>query len=283
MIVDLHAHLVSSRAADGLRTSCVASLVSRLLGIGTVEGYRERLTSDLAGSEVQRAVICAVEHSSLSAGNAETLEFCREHPEFLYGVNLDPRSATLERDVEEAVAGGAVLVKLHPSFQRLDPSDDACLPFWRMMAEVRMPVLVHTGPEHMLRGGSNRLNDPSRLLRAAESGVTLICAHCGCRMMLHERNGVRGWMDLAARFPNVYGDASAFCGCVRHHWLRRILADERLRGKLVFGTDYPAFPSVFRRRSHNLFSEWLDFFRDNGCDDSFFTRGAGLLRREVAR
>lgn len=277
MIVDLHTHLVSATAASVKRPVC-ASVVGRLLGVDTADGYRERFLRDLGGSSVDRAVVCAIEGSPLSAGNEETLAFCREHPQFLYGVNLNPLSPTIERDVSSALAAGAVLVKLHPSFQQVDPADDACLPFWRMMAECRLPVLVHTGPEHMLRGGSNRLNRPVRLQRAAELGVVLICAHCGCHMMLHERNGVEEWMDLVRRYPNVYGDASAFCGCVRHHWLRRILKDPELCGRLVFGTDYPAFPSVFRRTSANVFEEWVRFFRGIGCGETFFRRGAELIK-----
>lgn len=280
MTVDIHSHLVSASAGRQSRLNLCASLVGRLLGVDTVEGYREKIVRDLSGSTVRRAVICAIENTPLAAGNAETLAFCRAHPGFLYGVNLNPLSKMLETEVESAVKDGAVLVKLHPSFQRIDPADDSCLPFWRMMAERGLPVLVHTGPEHMLRGGSNRLNDPDRLVRAAELGVRLICAHCGCHLMLYERNGVRAWMDLARRFPNVYGDASAFCGCVRHYWLRRLLEDPLARERLVFGTDYPAFPSVFRRTSRNVFSEWEGFFRRCGCDDAFFARGAKLLGLE---
>ena len=99
-------------------------------------------------------------------------------------------------------------------------------------------------------------------------------------MMLQERNGIRAWMDLMRTYPNVWGDASAFCGCVRHYWLKRIIADPLLRSRLVFGTDYPAFPYVFKRTSRNVFREWSNFFTAYGCDDAFFSRGAGLVNLE---
>lgn len=280
MTVDLHTHLVSSRAGEGARFNYCNKVVQWRLGVRSVDAFRAKFVADLAEGPADKAVVCAIENSPLVAGNAETLAFCRAHPGFLYGVNLNPLSPTLADDVAQAVRDGAVLVKLHPSFQRIDPADDACQPFWHLMARHHLPVLVHTGHEHALRGGSNRLNDPARLARAAALGVTLVCAHCGCHMMLQERNGIRAWMDLVRTYPNVWGDASAFCGCVRHYWLKRTLADPLLRSRLVFGTDYPAFPYVFKRTSRNVFREWSNFFTAYGCDDAFFSRGAGLVNLE---
>ena len=196
MTVDLHTHLVSSRAGEGARFNYCNKVVQWRLGVRSVDAFRAKFVADLAEGPVDKAVVCAIENSPLVAGNAETLAFCRAHPGFLYGVNLNPLSPTLADDVAQAVRDGAVLVKLHPSFQRIDPADDACLPYWERMARHRLPVLVHTGHEHALCGGSNRLNDPARLARAAALGVTLVCAHCGCHMMLQERNGIRAWMDL---------------------------------------------------------------------------------------
>ena len=281
MTVDIHTHLVSRLAAEKARFNVCNRIVRWRLGVRSADAFRAKFAGDLASGPADAAVVCALEGSPLVAGNAETVDFCRTHPGFLYGANVNPYSASLEEDVAKAVRDGVVLVKLHPSFQHVDPADDRCTLFWRLMAERRLPVLVHTGPEHALRGGSDRLNTPSRLERAAAMGVTVMAAHCGCHMMLHERNSVKEWMALAHKYSNVFGDASAFCGCVRHRWLRIILSDPELRSKLVFGTDYPAFPYVFKKTSPNVFREWSNFFTASGCDADFFARGARLLNLEA--
>lgn len=282
MLIDLHAHLVAQDIRPArMRFNLWNRILQRLLGVSSASEFRTKIVSDFADSPVEKVVLCAIENSSLAAGNAEVKAFCQTHAGFLYGANLNPFSSTLEADVATAVRDGAVLVKLMPSFQRVDPADSRCDAYWQLMRAHQLPVLVHTGPEHTLAGGPARFNDPARLRRAAEMGVTLICAHCGCPMMLHERSGFAAWAELVRAFPNVYGDVSGFCGCVRHWWLRRILRNPQLAARLVFGTDFPSFPHVFRRNETNIFQAWLTFFRSAGCDTAFFTRGAELLKKEV--
>ena len=276
MIIDIHAHLMSAAFAPGRHFNLWNAILWRKLGISNAKEYLAKLTADLDESPVGKAVLCAVEGSDIAAGNQEVLELCRQDRRFLYGVNLNPLSPTIHAELEKAIADGAVLVKLLPSWQGVDLSSPAALPFWKLVAKSGLPVLVHTGPEHTFRG-DNRLNNPKLLERAAELGVTLICAHCGCNMMLHERNYFHEWAELARKYSNVYGDVSGFSGCVRHYWLNRILANETLKNKLLFGTDYPSFPYVLRKNQANLYKGWMDFYESKGLGNAFFHRAEEVL------
>ena len=282
MITDVHTHLVSASAdASKLRLNFCNRVLMRLLHIGTSAELRERFRRELFEGPVERAVVCAVENSPLAAGNREVRDFCHDNPGFLYGANLDPCSSSVESDIDAAVRDGAVLLKLMPSYQNVDPADPRCDRFWDVVAERRLPVIVHTGPEHSLSGGDDRFNSPDRLERAAGKGVVLICAHCGCQLVSFvERSHFGAWKRLVRRYPNVYGDVSGFSGCVRRFWLGRILRDPLLRSRIVFGTDYPSCVHVFRRNRENQFAAWYGFFRDVGLDDDFFSRGSRLLRLE---
>lgn len=281
MIIDLHTHLVAEGVRAGQRGFNLWNrILSRLLRVRDAEAFRRKIVDDLAAGPVARCVLCAIEGSRLAAGNREVRAFCRAHAGFLYGANLNPLSPSLETDVDDAVRAGAVLIKLMPSFQNVDPADPRCDAFWELARDRHLPVLVHTGPEHTLAGGPQRFNAPARLVRAATTGVTLICAHCGCHMLLTERNGIREWAELARRHANVYGDVSGCVGCIRHHWLRKVLRDDALSARLLFGTDYPAFPSVFRRGDANLFRNWIAFFRKLGCPEALFHRSAQILKQE---
>jgi len=281
LIVDFHAHLVAGGVRAGQDGFNLWNrILCRMMRMRDAEEFRRKIVADLAEGPVERCVLCAIENSRLAAGNREVREFCRVHPGFLYGVNLNPLSPTIATEVDEAMRDGAVLVKLMPSFQNFDPADRRCDAFWDLMRVHRLPVLVHTGHEHTLAGGPQRYNAPARLERAAAAGVTLICAHCGCHMLLTERNRVREWAELVRRHANVFGDVSGCVGWVRHYWLRRMLADETLSKRLVFGTDLPSFPGLFQRRNANWFRNWLDFFNDIGCPEGMFHRGAQILNLE---
>lgn len=276
MIIDIHAHLMSSSFSRSGRFNLWNTVLRHKLGISTAPDFLEKMKNDLRESPVGKVVLCAVEGSGIAAGNREVLDLCRNDGRFLYGVNLNPLSPSVCDEMEYAVRQGAVLIKLLPSWQGVDLSADPCLPFWQLAAEKKIPVLVHTGPEHTFRG-DNRLNDPGRLEKAAEMGVTLICAHCGCSMMLHERSYFSEWARLARKYANVYGDVSGFSGCLRHYWLSRILRDGALKRKILFGTDYPSYPYVFRKNDRNIFGGWLDFYASRGLDQDFFHRAQEIL------
>lgn len=282
MTVDLHTHLVSSAADPSrVRLNVWNRALMRIAGFGSAADCRERFVREFRESPVERAVVCAIEGSPLAAGNREVAAFCRDNPGFLYGANIDPRSPGVEDEMDAAVSEGAVLLKLLPSFQGVDPASPQCDRYWVAAAARRLPVIVHTGPEHTLSRGDDSLNSPARLERAAESGATIVCAHCGCQLASFvERSHFGAWKRLVRRFPNVYGDVSGFSGCVRRFWLGRIVRDPLLRSRIVFGTDFPAFVHVFRPNRGNAFTAWMDLFRSFGLDDAFFARGAGLIRQE---
>ena len=285
MIIDLHTHLAAS-LADSARAKLNVwnRVLIRIARFGSASDCRERFVRELREGPVEKAVVCAIEGSPLAAGNREVLAFCRANPGFLYGANLNPLSPTIEEEMDVAVSDGAVLLKLMPSFQGIDPASPQCDRYWAAAAARNLPVIVHTGPEHMLAHGNNGLNSPTRLARAATIGTTLICAHCGCQLASFvERSHFGAWKRLVRQFPNVYGDVSGFSGCVRRFWLGRIVRDPLLRSRIVFGTDFPAFVHVFRPNRGNTFAAWMEMFRRFGLDEGFFTRGAELIGQGVPK
>lgn len=276
MIIDIHAHLLSPHfsLADN-KLNFWNKLLYWKLGIKDFASFSKKMIFDLKISPVDKVVLCAVEGTPLAANNQETLAYCKRCRNFLYAPNLNPLSKNFKDDINEAVMNDAVLVKVLPSFQCVDLSDERCRPFFKELVKYKLPLLVHTGVEHTFKGNNN-LNNPLLLEKAAQMGVTIICAHCGCPMMLHEKSFFKEWIYLAKKYPNVYGDVSGFSGYVRHLWLSKILKDPSLKDKILFGTDCPSFPYLFRK-THNMFSDWVDFFRKEGCSEEFFLRSERIL------
>jgi predicted TIM-barrel fold metal-dependent hydrolase len=182
-------------------------------------------------------------------------------------------------------------VKWLPGAQNIAPDDPRCIPFYEAMAHYQIPLLCHTGSEHTLKVFPNFLNEPRRLVPAVERGVTVIAAHCGARLFLHEKSFLRQWQEMALRYVNFYGDISAF-GVVTRVWaLRQMLKSPELTAKLVFGSDFPVTPmplscigclnlshALELRRTSNPFDQAVDLMKAVGVPETVFARGYQLLR-----
>jgi hypothetical protein len=104
-------------------------------------------------------------------------------------------------------------------------------------------LLSHTGVEHTLGNRRSDYNHPRRLIPALEHGVTVIAAHCGAHLFLHEPSFFGAWASLAREHENLYGDCGAFSIMTRIPYLKRICDDAVLPRKLLYGSDFPGIPA----------------------------------------
>jgi uncharacterized protein len=165
--------------------------------------------------------------------------------EFIFGASIHPYRRDAVQELERLVKKGACLVKWIPSGQYIEPDNPKCFPFYEALAHLRIPLLSHTGVEHTLGIRRAQYNHPNRLVPALEKGVTVIAAHCGVHLFLHEPSYFNAWATLARRYEHLYGDSAAFPIVTRITSLRRILKDPALQTKLLYGSDYPGIPSPF--------------------------------------
>jgi predicted TIM-barrel fold metal-dependent hydrolase len=225
------------------------------------------------------------------ADNDSVAGFCAGQPRSRFGASVHPYRPDACAELERLARRGACLVKWLPSYQRIDPACSRCIPFYDVLAHFRIPLLSHTGVEHVLPGGDQRLNDPARLALALERGVTVIAAHCGARLMLHEPCRFGQWSRMARAHERLYGDLGAMVLPIRVGILRRILESADLVSKVVHGSDYPspAWPWAgaarigFRRarelaRLANPLDRSPAALRALGFPEEVFTRASGLLR-----
>jgi len=225
------------------------------------------------------------------ADNDTVARFCEDHPRSRFGASVHPYRRDACAELERLVGRGACLVKWLPSYQQIDPASPRCIPFYDALAHFRLPLLSHTGVEHFLPGGDRRFNDPERLALALERGVTVIAAHCGARLMLHEPCRFDQWSRMALTHERFYGDLSAMVVPVRLAKLRRILRSPALVSKVVYGSDFPAPPwpwsavawvGLRRTRALARIGNRLDrsaaTVRALGFPEEVFTRASALLR-----
>jgi len=106
------------------------------------------------------------------------------------------------------------------------------------MAAAKLPLLAHTGGEHTIPVVCHRFADPRILTLPLECGVNVIAAHCGTKSGLFDREYFHAFVEMTHRFPNLYGDSSAFNVPIRGRHVRHCLR-EPLLSRMVHGSDYP--------------------------------------------
>jgi len=326
--IDCHAHMLpfggrfgGAVTARGYRAIGARILRSRL-GLGKIASAEERerrYVDDLAalvrGSELDRAVLLALdavhgadgeirlERTALYAPNDCVSRTCALHPDaLLFGASVHPRRRDALDELDRVAAQGAVLVKLLPNSQGFDPADPMLRPYFRRLADLRLPLLVHCGYEHTLPAIDQAWGEPSRLEPALDEGALVIVAHAGSAGMFHPRETFGGFLRLLERHPRCWGDTSALANFWRAKYLFALLDPSRLERKygvrledplsrFVHGSDYPVPVTAFafvgrtdragraRASAHaNELQKDVELKRLAGVPDSVLERAAGILR-----
>jgi hypothetical protein len=266
--------------------------------------YIQRLLELVRTSSLGALVILAQEQVHDDAGNPLpdagafyvpndfVLKLSRQHPEFLAAVSIHPARTDALEELEKCLAGGAVMLKCLPNCQNIDCNDRRFTRFWERMAEAELPLLAHTGGEHTLPVVKAEYADPRRLTLPLECGVKVIAAHCATKSGLADPEYFHVFVEMTRRFPNLYGDNSAFTVPIRGRHVPDCIRAP-LAERMIHGSDFPVpvyghFPwlrgfidwQTFRRweRVPNPLERDYQFKRAMGFSQETFTRIWQLLR-----
>lgn len=264
--------------------------------------YARRLMRWIHASSLDGIVVLAMDRArrddgtpiheadSFSVPNRLVLELAAQHREFLPGISIHPARRDAFDALEQGLAGGAALLKIIPSCQNIDLAAPRYARFWQRAAEARLPVLVHTGSEAALQEFHPEWGHPRFLEPLLRQGVTVIAAHCGGEFQ-------SDFVAMLERFPNLYGDTSAFNMPFSQRKLPALLAP-RVSERLLHGSDIPVPLSPYwaalkrelpfwRARElaaiRNPFERDVQIKRALGFPDAVFSRAAEVLRPESIR
>ena len=291
----------------------MAALMLRHLGLpaDALKGdldclYVERLLQLVRSSSLEAVVILAQEHvlddhgsvlpdaGAFYVPNEYVLDLGRKHPEFLPAVSIHPARPDALEELDRCLAGGAVLMKCLPNCQNINCADRRFTRFWERMAEAQLPLLAHTGGEHTLPIVKAEYSDPRILTLPLECGVKVIAAHCATKSGLTDPEYFHTFVEMTRRYPNLYGDNSAFTVPIRGRHVPEC-AREPLVHRIVHGSDLPVpvygfFPwlrgfidtTAFRRsrQEANVLERDFQLKKAMGFPPETFTRIWKLLRLE---
>ena len=262
--IDMHVHVVGNGTGGtgcwvrvGMWHRPLAALMLRQIGLppGAMKGdldrlYIERLLELVRGSSLGAIAILAQDlvydeqgkaiegAGSFYVPNDYVLNLADKYPEFLPAVSIHPARPDALEELSRCVARGAVMMKCLPNCHNIDCNNKRYTRFWERMAEAKLPLLAHTGGEHTLPVVRPEFADPRILTLPLECGVTVIAAHCGTKSGLFDPEYFHVFAEMTRRFPNLYGDTSAFNVPIRGRHIPECLR-EPLASRMVHGSDYP--------------------------------------------
>jgi predicted TIM-barrel fold metal-dependent hydrolase len=235
---------------------------------------------------------------SFHVPNDYVLRLAREHREFLPAVSIHPARPDALDELDRCVAAGAVMLKLLPNCHNVDCNDPRYRRFWERMAELRLPLLAHTGGEHTVQVVNAAYSDPRVLTLPLECGVTVIAAHAATKSGLGDPEYFHIFAEMLAKWPNLYGDTSAWNVPLRGRFANRCVGPQAdlLGRRLLHGSDFPvpcsglwaalrgfiSFADYRRcRRITNVIERDYQLKLAMGFDSEHFTRVRPLLRRQA--
>ena len=277
-----------SVGGNGLMRSHLARAVASMRAVDQVVALALDAVYDDAGRWDSR-------HTHFYVANDYVFQLARADARFLPGASVNPKRRDALDELERCLDEGAVLLKWLPNSQGFDPMDPSLVPFYRRMAEARLPLLCHTGPEYALTAADQRVGRPESLRLALDQGVIVIAAHGGGADIGNLGRAFATTAKMLLEYPNLYADTSGFTQPNRSWFLRRFLRHPELQPKLVHGSDVPLpiVPWLFLGRLP--LREILRLSRvaspiDRDClikralgfPETVFRRGSELLRMDAA-
>lgn len=173
-------------------------------------------------------------------------QMCRQFKRLLPGPSLNPHRGDALDVLARCIEQKAVLIKWLPSAQGIDPAHPGLRRFYQMLADARLPLLVHIGGEKTFVSLNPEYNRISLMRQALDQGVKVICAHWGTPVHFSgEKSQVPELLGLIDQYPNLYFDNSGICNPSRYRHLPRLAQIEPLCCRTLYGSDFPVPSSAY--------------------------------------
>ena len=284
-----------ARRACGIRGYAFGHEVSKVL-LDEINASREvDYAVFLATDGVYRNDRFVANESHLVIPNTYVMGIARRNRHVLFGASVHPYRGmkAMMAETERCISEGAVLFNWVPSIQRIDPEDSRCIPFYIRIAQEGVPLLCHTGqPFAALKSeyANMHCNDPRKLRRALDIGVTVIVSHRGSDFGGESQatDGYEGDLleMLRAADKNgwdLYADVSSLFaspGKASFERVRELISrGDMSTSRFLFGSGLPLEGhDSGSSGEENLFDRNYRVLKDTGIPEAVITRAGNILR-----
>ena len=273
--VDIHSHLLSAdvkfdRFYDKLALAFFAKKFdinrSELIKNG-FEGYKSNFARLIKSSNfVQKSVVFGVDakfdesgnlvhkDKTVCASNEDVFAFYEQNPNEVvpfFSVNPNRKDALnlIEKYHKMGFKGG----KLLQSYWETDLNDKRYEPYFRLLSELGLPLVIHVGDENSL-ASNKALESIEQLKSPLNLGCRIVCAHMGASsdgvLSMFSRDPEKlgaNYFTLLRwlrEFDGLYADVSALLCINKARILPHLKTQTQIHDKILFGTDFPVPFSV---------------------------------------
>lgn len=292
-IIDVHIHFGapkdeesgcywSEEFENGIAFFAMRLVTNSLFGKLNIQRVKNHLLGVINGSKyVNRSVLLALdevydengnvykEKTHLHVPNSYLASLAKENSRILFGASIHPYRQRWEDELNYCLENNAVLCKWIPSSLQIDLMHPKCLPFYEKLAEHKIPLLCHVGPEGAIPPfdkPSQELNSPRLLRNALDAGVTVIAAHAALPLLPPPLESDQPYQELIALFREaesnnwkLYADLSAINLGPRNSYIDKIKENIPPQ-RLIFGSDYPIPILDVSQKPHLSLGHWLKHF-----------------------
>jgi len=225
MIIDFHAHIYPAKIAEKASKNIGLFYNTQMC----YDGSPEKLLESGRKIGVEKYIVhstATVAHQ-VEAINNYIISEVNLHKEFVGFGTIHPDYEDFENELKRIKSLGLRGIKLHPDFQKFQVDTPEMDDVYEVIAELKMPVLVHAGDYRYDFSG------PKRILHVLEKHPSLIvvAAHFGGYTewdnAMEYLVGQRVWFDTSStlwKLPVEKAD-----GMIKAHGFE----------KFLFGSDYP--------------------------------------------
>lgn len=268
-MIDLHVHLLPERLQQ--RVWQYFDSAGPLLGRPWPIRYRWRvqdLIDHLRTMGVRRFSTMPYAHKAGMAQSLcrHSLELAAQHPDVLATLTFYPEP-TAPSYVQQALADGARVGKVHLQVGDFDPREPVLDAVWGLLSDARIPVVVHAG-SGPVPGPHTGVEQIGAVLDR-HPGLVVVIAHLGAPETSQ-------FLDLVERREHTYLDTTmSFTDFMNE--ISPVTDDELARladlgDRVLFGSDFPSIPYAYAHA--------VDSLTRLGMDDDWMR---AVLRGNAAR
>jgi hypothetical protein len=238
-IIDVHTHFMPKAVLDKVWKyfDSAGPLVGRQWPIAYRADEARRLEA-LRGFGVRRFTALVYPHKPQMAGwlNQWAAQFAANTPDCVPTATFFPEPEAGEY-VAAALRGGTRVFKAHLQVGRYDPNHALLDEVWEMVAEAKIPVVIHCGSGPV--AGEFTGPEPIRRLLRRHPRLRLVIAHMGMPEyaeffdICEQSEQVR--LDTTMAFTSFVEETMPFPTSLQHRL--RHLGD-----RILFGSDFPNIP-----------------------------------------
>jgi uncharacterized protein len=258
-IIDVHVHFMPQRVLDKVWAyfDDAGPLTGRQWPIRYRWPEQQRLEHLRAMGVRQFGALVYPHKPDMAAWlNEWAVSFAAQHDDVVHTATFFPEPGVGEY-VASALSAGARMFKAHVQVGGYDPRDPLLDDVWAMLADARVPVIVHAG--NGPQPGAHTGPEPFGEVMRRHPSLTAVIAHMGMP-------DYDDFLDLAERYDNVHVDTT-MCFVDFHADSRDVIPSikprlRELRDRIVLGADFPNIPHDYAHQLEvlvrlELGDDWL--------------------------